>query len=297
MNKSKETRQSQPISVRIGSRRTWRSVSSVMLVAALLLGLLGGCGAATERGQDVPDAEVPSGEVSVDKSAEVLPEADISSQEMTATTKSTPEEKLPANGEDAAQEAESSRLYPFMEDAPSSYADALEATDALAKLCMERPEVLASTMSAFPNAVQELYSDSYSDPVYLNSLMRDGDACLDAYLLLDAALHGNILRNALVNLTTWSGKADVLYLTDASDDSEETSSDTTFWEVTHEDGGENSTTAIMIMSNDYDLTWVTEELENAPILIILKIHDDGTHDIGRFLLSGGFQRIVPIEDD
>lgn len=145
-----------------------------------------------------------------------------------------------------------------------SYADGLSA---LYESCFNMPEVLASTMSAFPTAAHECGVESANPAAIDNSL--DGDM---QTALLDKL--SELIENPKTEFryAKWSGKANMLFMM-PRDGTDETNPDTMM------------------------LFWDAVTVSDHSLLAIAVTYENGDTEYGYFDLNGGFQRFVPISDD
>ncbi len=162
--------------------------------------------------------------------------------------------------------ADTPELHPFTK-AKLSYDSADEAADELYGLCLRQPEVLASTVSAF-SAMLDAAEVNTHDPVELDdSFDQEGGG--ETQMVLATVLAG-VLSTAEYQLDTWSGEAEVLYMVERVADPKQ--------------------------PQDFGLAWGDATLKDEQILVISwGPYNNGQRDFGYFLVSGGFQRILPIE--
>ena len=156
-------------------------------------------------------------------------------------------------------------MYPFVTEPLEKFDTVEEAVDTLIYTCTVQVEALASTMSAFPTYFGESEIFASSEPDYLDDRMDDEDG-FSVYFALSMCLL-DVLDEAECMLGTWSGEAQVLFMTER---------------VKNPSG-----------KQDYGLAWDTVMLEDEQVLVIAQ-EVGGQKNFAYFLVSGGFQRIIPV---
>lgn len=156
-------------------------------------------------------------------------------------------------------------MRPFVAEPLGEFDDAEEASHELLYLGVTQPEILASAMSAFSTYFGHSEIFANSDPEYLDDRMDDGDGA-NVHFALSMCL-ADVLSRAECTLGTWSGEAKVLFMTQRVENPSE--------------------------PKDYGLAWDTVTLENEQILSVA-IEENGQKMFGYYLVSGGFQRMVPV---
>lgn len=159
-------------------------------------------------------------------------------------------------------------LFGEPESEPQDYN---EAANALYQECYEQPEVLASTLSAFPTAVHECGLTS-ANPAAIDNAMDTPNGGDLQKQLLDKL--GDLLErpNTQYRLTKWSGTANMLFMMPRDSDA--------------------ALTPMNMM-----LYWDRVQYQDHSLLAVAVQYDDDTVEYGYFDLNGGFQRFVPILDD
>lgn len=157
-------------------------------------------------------------------------------------------------------------LHPFTAN-PPTYTSTEDAVAALNQLCYQQPEVMASTISAFPNALK-IAGITTTDPILIDELLSSTtDAAMTQIML--AMGWSSVLKTADYTIDTWSGRADVLYMYQIDPDAEPTPA-------------------------NFALAWDTAELKDEAVLGIHWRSSDGSEEyFGYYLISGGFQRLIP----
>lgn len=159
-------------------------------------------------------------------------------------------------------------LIPFATNQNYETFSTAEVQQALLEICTNQPEVLASTISAFPSVITEVAGISETDPIALDDLM-DGEDGADVQLSLLRALR-LLLENPGVSYQygNYTGTGDLLCLR-ARDPNADPS------------------------PSNLELVWTQFEMKNTKILTITANYDDRIKETGYFYLAGGFQRFKP----
>lgn len=156
-------------------------------------------------------------------------------------------------------------MHPFVIEPLEEFDTVEDAVHELICVCTAQTEVLASTMSAFPVYFGESEIFASSEPDYLDDRMDDEDG-FSVYFALSMCLI-DVLEKAECGLGTWSGEAQVLFMTERVKDPS--------------------------TPKDFGLAWDTVMLEDEQVLVIAQ-EVNGQKNYAYFLVSGGFQRMIPV---
>lgn len=157
---------------------------------------------------------------------------------------------------------------PFGEDKSETMDSPNDAANALYRLCYEQPEVLASTMSAFPS-VTGLEGLSVDHPIELDQAIEAADGKIVQETLLaklKALLEADTTQ---VVFGYWSGPTKMIYMVKRDENAEASPANMT-------------------------LQWEDVMLEDEPIFGIAVPRETGDKDFGFFAMKYGFQRVIPI---
>ncbi len=159
-------------------------------------------------------------------------------------------------------------LFGKAEAEPKDYS---EAANTLYEQCYNQPEVLASTLSAFPTAVHECGLAS-ANPAAIDNAMDTPSGGALQQQLLDKL--GDLLErpSTQYRFAEWSGAANMLCMNQRDENGP-------------------------LTPENMMLFWDRAYLQDHSLLAVAVQYDDDTVEIGYFDLDGGFQRFVPIMDD
>lgn len=162
-----------------------------------------------------------------------------------------------------------------------------ESADQLYRLCTMQPEVLASTMSAFPTVVTEVLGLNDADPLALEAVLEGengGELQLDMLGVLKSLMANPGVKYRFANYT---GACDLLYLSEC----EPVVNLEALPNQNSSENQQNSSTKSDIA--DLALVWGKTTLSDAKVLVMSATYDNNVTETGYFYLKGGFQRLLP----
>lgn len=142
-----------------------------------------------------------------------------------------------------------------------------EAANELYRVCFQQPEVLAATMSAFPQHLRTIGIED-ADPAHLDDLIDSENGGEIQRVLLDLLKELLEDPNTQFAFAEWSGQVDMIYMDQRDPDAPDSSS-------------------------NYYLYWETTKLNNAKIFGMEIGNTPEQREFAYFYLDGGFQRFVP----